>query len=126
MAAERRPDRIHIRDLRLRCIVGTNGEERVKQQEVVINITLEADLRAACASDRIEDTADYRALKLRVVEMVEKSRFFLIERLAEAVAALCLREPRAARATVTVDKPGALRFARSVAVEITRDKEAGA
>ncbi len=40
--------------------------------------------------------------------------------LAEAVAALCLATPGIRAARVRVDKPSALRFARSVAVEIVR------
>lgn len=120
MAADLPLDRIYIRDLSVRCIIGIYPEERRTKQDVVINIVLESDLRAACRSDRIEDTVDYKGIKKRVIEMAESSSRFLIERLAEDIAELCLNEPHVVRATVSVDKPGALRFARSVAVEITR------
>lgn len=116
------PDRIYIRDLQLRCIVGIYDDERREKQDVTINIIMCADLRAAGASDRIEDTVDYKAIKKRVLAMVEQSSFFLIERLAERVAEICLEDARVQRVVVAVDKPGALRFARSVAVEITRDR----
>jgi len=116
-------DRIHIRDLRLRCIVGVYPEERDKTQDVVIQITLRADLRAAGRSDRLEDTVDYKAIKLQVVEMVESSSFVLIERLAEAVADICLSHEGVQRVRVIVEKPGALRYARTVAVEIVRDRQ---
>lgn len=115
-------DRIHIVDLLVRCIVGTNPDERAKPQDVVINITLHADLRAACRSDRIEDTVDYRSLKQRIVEMVEASHFFLVEALAEAVSDICLSDPRVRKARVRVEKPTALRFARTVGVEIERER----
>ncbi len=116
-------DRIHIRDLRTRCIVGINPQERVKKQDVVIHITLQADLQKASRSDNIEDTVDYATLKQNVFEMVEASSFMLIERLAQAIAEMCLADTRVAAATVTVEKPGALRFARTVAVEITRTRQ---
>ena len=115
-------DRIHIRDLTTRCIVGINPDERVNKQEVIINITLEAELSNACASDSIDDTVDYKRVKRSVLELVENSQFLLIERLAEAIAQTCLREPRVQIVQVSLDKPGALRFARSVAVEITRKR----
>lgn len=51
---------------------------------------------------------------------VEGSQFRLLEALAEAVAEECLAEPKVAQAQVTVHKPGAVRFARSVAVETVR------
>ena len=115
-------DKIHIRDLRTRCILGIFPEEREKAQEVVLNITLFADLRAAGQSDDISDTVDYKDVKMRVLELVEDSSFFLVERLAQAVASTCLDTPSVEAVTVTLDKPGALRFAQSVAVEITREK----
>ncbi len=118
---ERQLDRIHIRDLALRCIVGLYEDERRAKQDVIINITLHTDCRTACISDRIEDTIDYKAIKKRVVAMVETSQFHLIERLAQAVADLCLESPAVRCVDVAVDKPGALRFARSVAVEISRE-----
>ncbi len=123
---DHRLDAIHIRDLRLRCIVGVNAEERDKKQDVVINLTLHADLRAAGASDALADTVDYRAIKLRVVEAVEASSFFLLERLAEHVAGICLADRRVSRARVLVEKPGALRFARTVGVEIVRERTGNA
>lgn len=115
-------DAILIRDLNLRCIIGIFPEERREKQDVILNVTMYADLRQACRSDRIEDTINYKAVKLRIVEAVEKSQFSLVERLAEEIAGLCLEDPLVRRVTVTVDKPAALRFAKSVAVEITRDR----
>lgn len=113
-------DKIYIRDLALRCIVGIYPEERNERQDVVINVTLEGDLSAAQASDRIEDTVNYKTIKKEIVRVVESSECQLIETLAGRILDCCWRDPRVARATVTVDKPGALRFARSVAVELSR------
>ena len=115
-------DKITIRDLALRCIIGIYPEERENRQDVIINITMETDLRAAGTSDDLNDTVDYKAIKLKILDFVENSRFQLIESLAEGIAAICLNDARVQSATVTVDKPGALRFARSVAVEVTRSR----
>ena len=115
-------DTIYIRDLLLRCVLGVYPEERTQRQDVVVNITLRADLSAACASDRIEDTIDYKALKKSVIAMVEGSSYFLVERLAERIADVCLDDKRVVSVEVVVDKPGALRFARSVAVGIIRSR----
>lgn len=115
-------DRIHIIDLLLRCILGVNPDEREKRQDVILNLTLHADLRRAGQSDRIEDTVDYKAIKERVIALVEGSRYFLAERLAERVAEVCLEDERVRRVEVRLEKPGALRFARSVGVEIVRER----
>ncbi|MDA8093167.1 MAG: dihydroneopterin aldolase [Betaproteobacteria bacterium] len=116
-------DRILINDLRARCILGTNPEERRERQDVLINLAIHADLRHAGRSDRLEDAVDYRALKKRVLAFAENSQYYLEEALAEALAALCLEDPAVQQVDVRVDKPHALRFARSVAVEISRRRE---
>ena len=115
-------DKIYIRDLALRCIIGLYPEERKNKQDVIINIVLETDLRAAGKSDSLNDTVDYKAIKLAILDFVENSSFQLIESLAEGIATICLKDTRVQSATVTIDKPGALRFCRSVAVEITRNR----
>jgi FolB domain-containing protein len=123
--AEQRGDRIHIRDLKLRCIVGVFSEERREKQDVTIQITLFADLRPSGRSDNLADTVDYKAIKQQVVAMVEQSSFQLVERLAQAIADICLAPPLVQAVQVTVEKPGALRFARTVSVEITRRRNEG-
>ncbi len=117
-------DKIHIRDLLLRCILGVYDEERREKQDVNICITLWADLLRACQSDSIDDTVDYKTIKKQVIAMVEESSCFLVERLAERIAEICLENPQVERVNVTVEKPGALRFARTVAVEIVRERGA--
>jgi dihydroneopterin aldolase/2-amino-4-hydroxy-6-hydroxymethyldihydropteridine diphosphokinase len=117
-------DRIQIKDLLLRTIIGINDEERRNKQDVLINITLHADTRAAGASDDIADAVNYRTITKRIIRSVEGSQFFLVEKMAAEIAAICLEDPRVERATVRVEKPGALRFARSVGVEIERGRGA--
>lgn len=115
-------DRIRISDLLVRCILGVNEDERLNKQDVVINLTIHADLHQAGRSDDMKDTVDYRALKKRVLAMAERSQYLLVEALAEGVAELCLEHRGVRQVDVCVEKPHALRFARSVAVEITRKR----
>ena len=115
-------DQIQIKDLLLRAILGINEEERRNRQDVLINITLHADTRAAGRSDDIADAVNYRTLTKRIIALVEDSQFYLVEKLAAEIAALCLDDPRVEQADVRVEKPGALRFARSVGVEIQRTR----
>lgn len=115
-------DRIVVSDLVCRCVLGVENWERRERQEVLVSLSLTADLTPAGRSDRIEDALDYRALKKRVLAEVEASDYHLIEALAERVAEICLEEERVQQVEVRVEKPGALRFARTVAVEIGRGR----
>jgi D-erythro-7,8-dihydroneopterin triphosphate epimerase len=116
-------DRIIIRDLATRCIVGVRADERREKQDVTINVVLFADLRRAGRTDRMEDTVDYHAIKKRILAMVESSHFYRVEALAQAVAEICLADRKVVRARVQVEKPSALRFARSVGVRILRRRK---
>jgi len=115
-------DRMYVRDIEVKCIIGTKPIERKRKQWVDINIVLDCDLRKAGRTDRIGDTINYKDLKDRVVQRIEPSQFFLIEKMAAVVAELCLRTRGVKAVTVTVDKAGALTKACSAAVEITRKK----
>ena len=115
-------DRIIVSDLLLRTIIGVNDEERIERQDVRINLVLETDTRAAGRSDDLEQAVNYRTVVKQVIELVENSRFFLVEKLAEEIAQVCLRDERVDRVQVTVEKPAALRFARSVGVSIWRSR----
>ncbi len=115
-------DRIIIRNLKLETFVGTFPWEQETKQKIILNIVIFCELRSAGKSDKLEDTTDYKALKWRIIDFVEKGKFNLIEAVAESVAEICLSYPDVSGAKITVDKPGALTRAESVAVEIERYK----
>ncbi len=115
-------DKIIIKDLLVRCIVGINEDERRDKQDVIINLELGADIAAACKSDRFEDTVDYRSINKKIIGIAESSHYFLVEALAEKIADACLEFRGVRSARVEVEKPAALRFARSVGVIIYREK----
>ena len=115
-------DRIEILGLTVPTIIGIFDWERKVRQKVVLDLVLHADLRRPGRTDRIEHALDYKAVSKQVQAFVRGSRFFLLEALAEAVAAILIGEFGVRRATVRVEKPGALRGARTVAVTITRTR----
>ena len=115
-------DKIIIRDLLLRGIIGINPDERVKQQDILINMVIWADIRQAAASDAIEDAIDYKSITKRVIQHVEVSSDFLVEKLVTDLARLVITEFGVERVMMRVEKPGALRFAESVGIEIERTR----
>lgn len=114
-------DRILIRDLLVRGIVGINADERRERQDVLVNVVMWVDARAAAASDDIDAAVNYRSVAKRILEHVEGGAPLLVERLASELARLVLAEFAVEKVRVRVEKPGALRFARSVGIEIERE-----
>lgn len=115
-------DKIIIKCLKVKSIIGTFPEERQKKQEIEFNIELDCDLSAAGGSDDLNDTVNYQAVESDVLTMAEASSFLLLERLAEEAANICLKYELVKCVKVTIDKPGALKHSRSVAVCIERRK----
>ena len=113
-------DKIRIRGLEVHCIIGTRPVERENRQKVVMDITLDCDFSKASRTDNLADTVNYKELKDRICEMVADSSYFLLEKLAEKIAEICLVTPGVESVSLAIDKPGALTGARTVGVEIVR------
>lgn len=117
-------DRIEIKDLLVRGILGINPDERKNRQDILINVVLWADTRPAARSDEIDDAVNYRTIAKTIIEHIENGEPMLVERLADEIARLCIRaDPRIEAVEVSVEKPTALRFARSVGITIYRSRE---
>ena len=118
-------DQVFITDLVARAIIGINKSEREKAQEIRINIILFADQSKAGKSDDIQDCINYRTVAKKVIAHIETAHRFTVEALAADLALLCLELAGVMKVRVRVEKPGAVRFTKSVGVEIERLKEAG-
>ena len=113
-------DIIIIKNLLARGIIGVNDWEREKPQDILINIEIETDLRQAGETDNIEHTVNYRTVAKKAVALAEGAGKQTVEALAHAIARAALESDRAERVRVRVEKPGAVRFAESVGVEVVR------
>jgi FolB domain-containing protein len=116
-------DQVFIRDLVARGIIGINDWEREKPQEILINVSLFADLRKAGVSDDINDCINYRTVAKKVQAHAETAQRFTVEALAADLASICLEMAAVQKVRIRVEKPGASRFARSVGVEIERSRD---
>jgi FolB domain-containing protein len=110
-------DVIHIRGLRVRTRLGVREQERRRLRPVIIDIDLHAETGRR---DRLDETVDYQRVADRVAALARGATFRLVERLADAIAAVCLKERGVESVRVTVEKPGALKGARSAAVTVER------
>ena len=114
--------KIHVKNLRIKAIIGINDWERAEKQDVIVNVELELDASRAIETDRIEDTINYKTLTKRIISEVELSEFYLLEKLAHHILNIVLENKKVKWGTVEVDKPQALRFADSVSVSCSGDR----
>jgi D-erythro-7,8-dihydroneopterin triphosphate epimerase len=113
---------IKIENLKLRTIVGIYEWEKEDKQDIVINVEIEFDGTKAIETDDIADTIDYKSITKKIITMVEESEFNLIERIAGEAIKIIMENEKVEKASVRVDKPGALRFTDSVSVTQTQER----
>lgn len=109
---------INISNLRLRTLIGFNPEEKVKKQDVVLNIEIKYATGANVFQDNIEDALNYKVITKDVIQHVEQGQFLLLEKLVSDVLGICSEHPSIHYSRVTIDKPHALRFADSVSLTL--------
>jgi dihydroneopterin aldolase len=113
-------DKIFLSALSVECIVGIWEWERRVKQTVIIDLEMAADIRRAAATDRIEDTIDYKKVSKRLLAFVGDSQFHLVETLAERIAQVVVLEFGVEWVKVRLNKQGAIRGARDVGIEVER------
>ena len=115
-------DTVFIEDLRIETVIGIYDWERQIRQVVAIDLEMAFDNTKPAATDRIEDTLDYKAVSKRLIAFVEASHFELVETLAERCAQIVLDEFGVTWLRLKLSKPGAVRGSRAVGVRIERGR----
>ena len=117
-------DKIIIRNARFNCIIGILDHEKVKPQEIIIDLELFIEPVNSRLNDYIKNTIDYAEVHELIESEVNDSNFGLIETLAETIAAKVLGKFKISKILVRIKKPAALahKNVEYAAVEIIRTK----
>jgi FolB domain-containing protein len=117
-------DEVIIKDLLVRGVIGITESERARPQDILINVVLFTDIARAAQTDDIADCVDYSKIAKRLAAHAESIGRQTVEALVTDLARLCLEVPGVQGVRLRVEKPGAVRFSRSVGVEIERFRSA--
>jgi len=114
---------IRIKNLKLNTVIGTKEEERTKKQPIILNIEIAYDSKSAILQDDLSQAVDYEVLTQQIKELVQSSRFLLLETLCSSLLDLILQDPHVQNATLEIDKPNALDNTDSVSVVLSRGRD---
>jgi dihydroneopterin aldolase len=113
-------DRIFLRGLSAKCIIGFIDWERRTPQTLLVDLEIPCDCARAARSDQVEDTVDYKRVAKRVLGWLPTTQFQLVETLAHHLALLLISEFSLEWIRVSINKPGAIRDSRDVGVQLER------
>ena len=113
-------DIIQITGLEITAIVGILEAERVKAQQILLDLEIYTDIRPAASSRMIEHTVDYSFLAKEAERIIQNGKYLLLETLAEDVCDYCLKQPGVSSVNLSVKKTEALSKAEFVGVRIHR------
>ena len=117
-------DIIFIQDFRVETLIGIYEWERRVPQTIQIDIEIGNPGSRASSTDNIDDTIDYGAVVNRIEATLKQQHFLLLERLAEHIADIVLREFKSPWVRVSVAKLQLLRGVKRLGVTIERGTRA--
>ena len=115
---------IRVKDLSLRTFIGFKPHEKKHKQDVLIQLEVEVETSMVEHNDdyQAEGFYDYRSMTKSVIKFVEESRFDLLEALTRKVLDEIMSNPLVKKAKVEIEKPHALRYSRTVSVEMSSER----
>jgi dihydroneopterin aldolase len=113
-------DTIFITDLRIETRIGVYEWEKHVRQPIVLDIEIAMPHSLAGTTDQLTDALDYAMVVARLKAFLGDHPHSLLERLAEEVAALILREFGAPWVRVQLAKIAPLPGVRQLGVRIER------
>jgi dihydroneopterin aldolase len=113
---------VFVRDLDLMALIGIYEHEKTDPQRIIVNIDLSVSEGDGPLGDDIGHVVSYEIVVKKVEQIIADGHINLVETLCEKIAASCLKDKRVMAARVRVEKPDIIKNARSVGVEIERQR----
>jgi dihydroneopterin aldolase len=113
---------VFVRDLEMKALIGIYDHEKRDPQRITVNIDLSVTEGDGPMDDDISHVVSYEIVVKKVEAIIAEGHINLVETLCEKIAASCLRDKRVVAARVRVEKPDIIPNARSVGVEIERQR----
>lgn len=111
-------DKIRIEGIAVRPIIGTLPHERLRRQQLIIDVEIGLDLKKAAEKDDLTLSVDYSEIERRTVEIAENSSFYLLEALAGAIGNMLLSYGSVQYGKVALFKAAASVAGKGVRVEM--------
>ena len=115
-------DKIILEGISVNAIIGTLPHERIRRQQLLIDIEISLDLKKAASTDDLFQSVDYSEIEKRTLDIAENSSFLLLEALAGKVGEMLLSYELVRQAKVSIFKAAGSSAGRGVRIVLEFDK----
>ena len=114
---------VFIKDLVIEEIIGIHEHEKIKKQKIKFNIVLDINQNSIPDEKNIKSIVDYEKITNKLKNLTKSKKYNFLESLAEDSFKEIFEDKRINSATIKIEKPDAIKNAKSVGVEVFKTRK---
>ena len=114
---------VFVKDFIIEEIIGFYKHEKEKKQKIIFNIVLDIDQRSLPDEKDIKSIVDYEKITNKLENLTKSKKYNFLESLAEDSFKEIFEDKRINSATIKIEKPDAIKNAKSVGVEVFKTRK---
>jgi len=114
---------VFIKDFIIEEIIGVHQHEKIKKQKIQFNIVLDINQNSIPDEKNIKSIVDYEKITNKLENLTKSKKYNFLESLAEDSFKEIFEDKRINSATIKIEKPDAIKNAKSVGVEVFKTRK---
>ena len=114
---------VFIKDFIIEEIIGIHEHEKIKKQKIKFNIVLNVNQSSIPDEKDIKSIVDYEKITNKLENLTKSKKYNFLESLAEDSFKEIFEDKRIKSVTIKIEKPDAIKNAKSVGVEVFKTRE---
>ena len=114
---------VFIKNFVIEEIIGIHEHEKIKKQKIKFNIILDVNKNSIPDEKDIKSIVDYEKITNKLENLTKSKKYNFLESLAEDSFKEIFEDKRINSATIKIEKPEAIKNAKSVGVEVFKTRK---
>ena len=114
---------VFIKDFIIEEIIGVHEHEKIRNQKIKFNIILDVNKNSIPDEKDIKSIVDYEKITNKLENLTKSKKYNFLESLAEDSFKEIFEDERINSVTIKIEKPQAIKKAKSVGVEIFKTRK---
>jgi len=114
---------VFIKDFIIEEIIGIHEHEKIKKQKIKFNIVLDVNQSSLPDEKDIKSIVDYEKITNKLESLTKSKKYNFLESLAEDSFKEIFEDKRINSVTIKIEKPEAIKNAKSVGVEVFKTRK---